>query len=239
MNTDNMAISGETIDYGPCAFLDAYHPNTVFSSIDHQGRYAFGKQPAIAQWNLIRFAETLVPLIHDVQEEAVAIAQAALETFPATYKRYWLSAMRKKLGLLTPDPADFTLIQELLTLMAAHQADFTSTFYQLSKLQKPSAAWWQEKAPSAWFETWKNRLSQQPESLIEAGRVMHQTNPRIVPRNHTVEEALTEASTQGNLRPFFKLLEAVTQPYSNAPELEEFSQPPASPNPEFRTFCGT
>ena len=239
MNTDNMSIAGETIDYGPCAFLDTYYPNTVFSSIDHEGRYAFGKQPGIAHWNLIRFAETLVPLIHENQEEAVAMARAALETFPATYKAYWLTAMREKLGLLTPEREDIILIQDLLNLMAENKADFTETFYQLSHLHKPSEPWWQEKAPTTWFENWKNRLARQAKPEQMAVQIMQQANPRIIPRNHAVEAALFEATTQGNLKPFFHLLEAVTQPFSNSPKLEEFARPPASPNSEFRTFCGT
>lgn len=239
MNTDNMAISGETIDYGPCAFLDTYHPNTVFSSIDHEGRYAYGKQPQMAHWNLIRFAETLIPLLHESQEEAVVMAQAALETFPATFQRYRLELMRKKIGLLSPEKEDASLIQDLLNWMVALKADFTLTFYQLSHSEIPRAGWWQETASQEWLIKWEQRLSRQPEPIEKAIEVMRQYNPGIIPRNHTVEAALSAATLQGDLRPFFELLDAVTQPFSDAPEFESFKQAPVVPNPEFRTFCGT
>ena len=155
MNTDNMAISGETIDYGPCAFMNAYDPDTVFSSIDHAGRYAYGNQPAIAQWNLARFAETLLPLLDPDQEKAVAVATEVLGEFPALFERYWLAGMRKKLGLQTDEAGDVELIRSLLDWMQKSRADFTNTFRDLSSEEPPAGDRYRDPDFQAWYSRWQ------------------------------------------------------------------------------------
>ena len=193
MNTDNMAISGETIDYGPCAFMNAYHPDTVFSSIDHAGRYAYGNQPAIAQWNLARFAETLLPLIDSDQEKAVAIALEVLGEYPALFEQYWLAGMRKKLGLQTAEAGDVELIQSLLDWMQKSDADFTNTFRDLSSGEPPAGDRYQDPEFLAWYSRWQLRLSRDGPPNTSAFALMRSVNPAVIPRNHRVEEALSAA----------------------------------------------
>ncbi|MET9230269.1 protein adenylyltransferase SelO [Lentzea sp. NPDC003310] len=234
MNTDNMTISGETIDYGPCAFMEAYDPTTKYSSIDHRGRYAYGNQPIIAEWNLARLAEALLPLFADDEEEAVALALAALRTFEGHFEEAWLGGMRAKLGLSDGDMKP--LLKDLLALMHENHVDFTSFFHLLSKAARGDA----EPARSlfldlagidAWLARWRE--------LAPDAALMERVNPVYVPRNHLVEEALA-AGADGDLGPFDRLLKAVTSPFGERPGLEYFAAPaPQDFSATYRTYCGT
>jgi uncharacterized protein YdiU (UPF0061 family) len=232
-----MALSGETIDYCPCAFMDAYDPDTVFSSIDHGGRYAYGNQPAIAQWNLARLAETMLPLFDPDRERAIERATAALNRFPEAFDRYWLDGMRAKLGLFTRDPEDRSLVNDLLDWMHRQSADFTNTFRQLTAA--PSTA----IAPGdPGFDAWLRRLDarrlRQPESGDEVAALMRRSNPAVIPRNHNVEAALAAATTEEDLSVMTRLLEVLASPFDHDRDLPEFT----SPNPGgafYQTFCGT
>ena len=227
MNTDNMALSGETIDYGPCAFMDAYHPETVFSSIDRHGRYAYGHQPQIAQWNLARLAEAMLPLFHDDEKQAVEIANGLIPKFEGRFKHHWLAGMRAKLGLFNEEPEDATLVQSLLDDMQETGADFTNTFAALTN---------GSFEPADWHMRWQQRLTRQPQTREEAAQLMQRSNPAVIPRNHKVEEALA-AGQDGDLQPMQRLLETVTRPWDHGRVAEEFTRPgtPAG----YRTFCGT
>lgn len=220
MNTDNMAISGETIDYGPCAFMDSYSAGTVFSSIDHTGRYAYGRQPEIALWNLTRFAETLLPLI---TEEA---AIAALKNYWARYEGYWLRGMRAKLGLATEAAGDRDLALALLTAMEGR--DYTSTFRGLANGLELGD----------WTRTWRERLAREGATVEERTAAMNRVNPIYIARNHQVEAALKAAET-GDLTPFTTLCEVLAAPYTERAEREAYAGPAADGNPGYRTFCGT
>jgi uncharacterized protein YdiU (UPF0061 family) len=257
LNTDNVAVSGETIDYGPCAFMDAYDPATVFSSIDRQGRYAFGNQPKITSWNLARFAEALLPILDDQESTAVEVAQACLESFPTRFRRDWLTAHRGKLGLLTEEEGDAALIEELLAWMHSTQADFTQTFRGL----RPSApgpsgstastlnADQQNLAQSDsnpsdpkfldWHRRWTERLERQGLALHRVLECMHRHNPVIIPRNHAVQAALDAASQSNDWSAFHALLAALKTPYREAGSPESLRQPPPPGTPRCRTFCGT
>jgi len=239
MNTDNMALSGETIDYGPCAFMDAYDPNTVFSSIDHNGRYAYGRQPQIAQWNLARFAETLLPLIHEDQQEAVSVATEAISGFYDTFRHYWRAGMRAKLGLFNEEADDGALAKDLLDCMHRHGADFTNTFRDLASGSLPEASVFQAPDFKQWFERWQARLKRQPDSREASRRLMNSHNPAVIPRNHRVEEALEAAVERADVTVLEKLLGVLSQPYQDPPE-EAGYHLPAPPSAEpYRTFCGT
>ena len=209
MNTDNMAISGETIDYGPCAFMNAYRPDTVFSSIDHAGRYAYGNQPAIAQWNLARFAETLLPLLDSDQEKAIAIASEVLGEYPALFERYWLAGMRKKLGLQTAEAGDVELIRSLLDWMQKSRADFTNTFRDLSSEEPPAGDRYRDPDFQAWYSRWQLRLSRDGRPNTSAYAAMRTVNPAVIPRNHRVEEALSAAEDHDDLSVLHRLLAAL------------------------------
>jgi len=238
MNTDNMAISGESIDYGPCAFMNAYRLNTVFSSIDRAGRYAYGNQPAIAQWNLARFAETLLPLLDPIQEQAIALATAALEEYPARFEQHWLAGMRQKLGLRTDEADDAELVRALLDWMQTAGADFTNTFLALSAEAAPTGELYQQPAFQAWYARWRQRLQQAGQTPAAASALMRSVNPAVIPRNHRVEEALTAAETHDDLSVLQRLLAALAAPYESRPELAPFQEP--SPDDGcYRTFCGT
>jgi serine/tyrosine/threonine adenylyltransferase len=234
MNTDNMTISGETIDYGPCAFMEAYDPETVFSSIDFWGRYAYGNQPVIAGWNLARLAETLLPLISENTEEAVALAEASFGVFHSRYDAAWSSGMRAKLGLAaTVDAA--ALVDEALALLKANGVDYTSFFRHLGKAARgdtePVRALFNDVAGfDAWMSRWR--------ALDPDADLMDRTNPVYIPRNHLVEEALT-AATAGDLDPLHRLLDAVTAPYDERPGLELYTRPAPDGFGTYRTFCGT
>ena len=239
MNTDNMALCGETIDYGPCAFMDAYDPDTVFSSIDQNGRYAFGRQPQIAQWNLARFAETLLPLIHEDQQKAVSLASEAVSGFPDSFRHFWLAGMRAKLGLSNQEAEDGALVEDLLDGMQRHGADFTNTFRDLASGALPEASVFQASDFKAWFERWQARLKRQPDSRETSRRLMNTHNPAVIPRNHRVEEALAAATERADFTVMEKLLGVLSRPYQDPPE-EAGYHLPAPPSAEpYRTFCGT
>jgi uncharacterized protein YdiU (UPF0061 family) len=256
MNTDNMTISGETIDYGPCAFMEAYDPATVFSSIDHQGRYAFGNQPNIARWNLARLAETLLPLLSGDPDEAVAMANEIIAAFPAHYRRQLLLGQRRKLGLRREeavDDNDTVLAEDWLTLLHAHRVDFMLGWRRLADAaagdETPLRALFADaSAPDAWLARWRARCASEdagaPHDAKIAGseraKAMRSVNPRIIPRNHRVEEALAAASDQDDLVPFQRLLDALRRPYDDADELAPYAEPaPAAVTAGYRTFCGT
>ena len=238
MNTDNMALSGETIDYGPCAFMDAYDPATVFSSIDHGGRYAYGNQPPIAQWNLARLAEAMLPLFDVDTERAVARATEALDRFPGRFHQHWLDGMRAKLGLFTPEDDDEALVNSLLAWMRQRSADFTNTFRSLTggpegPPLRPSS----DPELAAWQCRWEARRGRQRQSLAESEALMRRHNPAVIPRNHNVEAALT-AATAGHLSVMERLLEVLATPYDHDRDLPMFSAPGPTAEP-YRTFCGT
>jgi uncharacterized protein YdiU (UPF0061 family) len=239
MNTDNMALSGETIDYGPCAFMDTYDPATVFSSIDAQGRYAYGNQPPIAQWNLARFTETLLPLLHPDAEQALELGQTLLSGFAERFQRHWHTGMRQKLGLFTEEAEDAELIEDLLSWMHRHQQDFTNTFRALSAEALPETDLFRTADFSAWHTRWQARLARQPEPPQAARQLMRAHNPAVIPRNHRVEEALTAAVEAGDLQVMHRLLERLKTPYEDAGEPCEYTRPPAPGGPAYRTFCGT
>ncbi len=239
MNTDNMAISGETIDYGPCAFMDAYDPATVFSSIDVQGRYAYGNQPYIAGWNLARFAETLLPLLHENQDQAVKIAQDAISKFIELYQSNWIAGMRAKLGIFNEEAEDEALIKDLLSMMQKYRADYTNTFRALTFEKLDDTELFVTTEFAQWQELWKARLSRQQESKALSVQLMRNSNPAVIPRNHRVEEALEAAVEQGDYSVMERLLHVLSSPFAHTPEQDDYSTLPApSPRP-YRTFCGT
>ena len=237
MNTDNMALSGETIDYGPCAFMDAFDPATVFSSIDRNGRYAYGNQPQIAQWNLARLAEALLPLLHTDEKQAVELANTAIESFKTTFERHWLTGMRAKLGLFTEEADDRTLIETLLTWMREEKADLTNTFRSLSDAGKTML--YNDSAFAAWHTQWQARLQRQPQSEDEATARQRAHNPVVIPRNHKVEEALAAAVEHNDLSVMQRLLEALSKPYDPSQDQPEFTTPSGLVPGAYQTFCGT
>ena len=239
MNTDNMAISGETIDYGPCAFMDVYDPNTVFSSIDVQGRYAYGNQPNIAGWNLARFAETLLPLLHINPNEAVKIAQDAISDFAKLYKENWLSGMRGKLGIFNEEIEDESLIESLLTMMNKYSADYTNTFRGLTLGNIEDNVLSGTPDFDKWYKLWQERLTRQDESKEASKELMQRSNPAVIPRNHRVEEALDAAVKQGDYSVMDGLLDALSDPYNYSKELGYYSTLPEPSTCPYRTYCGT
>ena len=236
MNTDNMAISGETIDYGPCAFMDRYSPKTVFSSIDKLGRYSFANQPPIIKWNLSRFAECLIPLIDKNEDTAIKIATEIIDNFEKIYEVKWLNMMRDKLGLFGEDTNDRELINNLLSWMENNKADYTNTFCYLMNVKVKDSKIYNDKGFINWLNIWKKR------SLINNGskekqlHIMQNVNPSVIPRNHKVEEALA-AANENNLKVMNKLLSVLNKPYDNQKDIEEYRSP--SGNKEYQTFCGT
>ncbi|CAN7437787.1 YdiU family protein [Paenibacillus sp. LjRoot56] len=239
MNTDNIAISGETIDYGPCAFLDAYDPATVFSTRDTEGRYAFGKQPEIAAWNLTRFAETLLPLLHDDQKQGAQLIADAIAQFSEQYRANWLTGMRSKLGIFHEESEDESLIEGLLLLMQTYRADYTNTFRALT-LDKPEDTLMYDKLDfRQWFELWQARLSRQQGTKAYSHQLMRNHNPAIIPRNHRVEEALTSAVNQGDYRVMERLLRVLTNPFAYSSEQVDYASPAELTACPYRTFCGT
>jgi uncharacterized protein YdiU (UPF0061 family) len=245
MNTDNMAISGETIDYGPCAFMDHYDPKTVFSSIDHRGRYAYGNQPAIAQWNLARLADCLLPLIDADQATAVAWATVIIEAFIARFDAQFCQRLRIKLGLVATQDADADLINALLSLMKESRADFTLTFRHLSAAALGTAhettlrtQFQDSPALGAWLERWRARLGVDAQAPAGVAAAMRQVNPAFIPRNHRVEAALAAASN-GELAPFITLLNVLQHPFDDHPGHEDLMVPPREDERVLATFCGT
>jgi uncharacterized protein YdiU (UPF0061 family) len=237
MNTDNMAVSGETIDYGPCAFMNAYDPGTVFSSIDRGGRYSYGNQPGIARWNLARFAETLLPLLAADPEAAVAVATEVLEEFPARFDRYWLAGMRDKLGLQSEQAGDPELVRALLDWMAKARADFTNTFRDLSAEEPPAGDRYRDADFRAWHARWRERLGRDGRPATEVVARMRAANPAVIPRNHRVEEALSAAEERDDLSVLNDLLAVLASPYDR-PADGKYRDPPAD-ECGYRTFCGT
>ena len=240
MNTDNMSICGETIDYGPCAFMNNYNPTTVFSSIDSKGRYAFGNQAPIAHWNLYRFAEALLPLLHADEGQAVVVAEDLLGKFPAKFLDYWLAGMRKKLGLFNIEADDLKLAEDLLMYMQKHKADYTNTFRALGKDSLKTMEIYHDAGFKNWMQQWEARLSRQAETMEQSIDLMEQTNPAIIPRNHLVEEALNAAVDHDDLQPLHRLLAAVSNPYNPPASYTEFMQAPQPGfDNDYKTFCGT
>ena len=238
MNTDNMSLAGETIDYGPCAFMDAYDPATVFSSIDHLGRYSYANQPKIAQWNLARFAETLLTLIDKDLDKAVELAGEIINQFPEIYRGKWLSMMCSKLGLFHVRKGDEQLVSELLDWMSINKVDYTNTFRALSQLEKPGGEVYQNGQFQTWFSRWQNRLEDNIKSNESSIELMESLNPAVIPRNHKVEEAL-ESATAGNLKPFKELIGALEDPYTNRASLDPYKKAPKPGGGVYKTFCGT
>lgn len=238
MNTDNMTISGETIDYGPCAFMDTYDPSTVFSSIDIKGRYAYKNQPKIAAWNLTRFAETLVPLIHEDQDIAVDLAQNEISEFEKIYRKDYLSIMRAKLGIFNEEEEDERLIENLLSLMHKYGADYTNTFVNLTTDKKDGIVLFETSEFNDWHNLWKERLKRQDENKESSFRLMKISNPCVIPRNHKVEEALKSAN-KGDFSVMDKLLNTLSNPFAYTKEQEEYQTLPQPSNKPYKTFCGT
>lgn len=232
MNTDNMSISGETIDYGPCAFMDAYYPQTVFSSIDERGRYAYANQPQIALWNLAQLATALLPLLDDDREAAISIAETALAAFPDLYQAEWLARFGAKVGIVASED-DLPLIEDLLTLMAKGQADFTRTFRGLTR-GTARDEFVDREAFDAWAARWQARIAEEPEAQAR----MAAANPARIPRNHQVEAAI-RAAVHGDLAPFHRLNAALAEPYTDAAEFRDLEAAPLEEERVRRTFCGT
>ena len=236
MNTDNMAISGETIDYGPCAFMDNYNPKTVFSSIDKFGRYSFSNQPPITKWNLSRFAECLIPLIDNNEDKAIQLATEAIDNFQNIYEEKWLNMMRDKLGLFGKTKDDKKLIDDLLTWMEKNKADYTNTFCYLMNISIGNSSLYDDKEFINWSNNWKNRIFINNNSKDKSIELMKKTNPIIIPRNHKVEEAL-KAANENDLEVMNRLLSNLDNPYSEQKDIEDYQLP--SNNEGYQTFCGT
>ena len=253
MNTDNMTLSGETIDYGPCAFMDQYNPATVFSSIDEQGRYAYANQPPIANWNLARLAEALLPLLaaeqNDDQELAVQRAMEILEAFQSRYEHYWLRGMRLKLGLSREESDDLALAQDFLKSMEEQGVDFTKAFRCLADTAEAADAsregwlrklYTDDSALSAWLPRWRARINSEGVAPVQRAQTMRTVNPVYIPRNHRVEEALAAAVDLGDYAPFEKLLTVLQQPFEEKIEFAAYAEPaPAEESAVYQTFCGT
>ena len=237
MNTDNMSVSGETIDYGPCAFMDTYDPKTVFSSIDQIGRYAYCNQPAIVKWNLSRFAECLIPTIDEDQSQAILKATKIINLFDKRYEEKWLNMMRQKLGLIGEAKEDKDLILDLLTWMHIKKADYTNTFYHLMDEEKLKNKIYENSDFINWKKKWKERVLSNGKNFKDCLKLMNPANPIVIPRNHKVEEAI-EAAEKGNLKPTKQLLEILEKPYSFQKNTSTYQVPNTS-NKKYQTFCGT
>ncbi len=246
MNTDNMTVSGETIDYGPCAFMDFYHPETVYSSIDARGRYAFQNQPGIAQWNLVRLAETLLPLLAENEDTAVKLAQASLETFAQAFEAAYAAGLRAKLGFVTVRPGDETLAQELLACMAAGNADFTLTFRGLCDAAADArhdatvgSLFSDPAAFDVWAARWRARLAEEGADSEARRAAMRSVNPAFIPRNHLVAEVIDAAEKNSDFAPFERLVQVLARPYDDQPDAARYTRPPAPHEVVEKTFCGT
>jgi uncharacterized protein YdiU (UPF0061 family) len=232
-----MAISGETIDYGPCAFLDAYHPDQVFSAIDQQGRYAYANQPGIAQWNLTRFAETLLPLMDDDSERAIQKASEVIQPFLGDFETRLVDHLRAKIGLVTREPDDGALLNRLLGAMQAQGADFTVSFRRLSDAAEQGLC--DVAGLDAWLPQWRARLQRDPQPAAERAAAMRRVNPAYIPRNHRVEAALQAATDDGDFRPFEQLLAILQRPYDEQSDAVAYQLPPEEHERVRNTFCGT
>ena len=238
MNTDNMTISGETIDYGPCAFMDIFSMNKVFSSIDQNGRYEYGSQAHIAHWNLTKLAESLLPLLHENMDEAIKLAEVAISEYANDFNSAWIDGMRSKLGLLNEEEGDYVLAQNLFSWMENAKADFTSTFRDLSYENLSDKDIYNSPDFKKWYDLWQARLSRNSKPIKSALNTMRKCNPVIVPYNHLVEEALS-AAEEGDIQPFYKLLSALEKPFEFSSSNEGFLNSTPDPNPHYQTFCGT
>jgi len=238
MNTDNMAISGETIDYGPCAFMDQYDPKTVFSSIDQFGRYSFENQPRITKWNLARFAECIVNLIDSDEDKAIKIATETINNFEKIYENKWLNMMRNKLGLFGEDKNDKKLISDLLDWMKNNKADYTNTFCYLMKTNNTDDQIFEDKNFIKWQERWYKRLKINNTSEEKYFDLMRSVNPNVIPRNHKVEEAL-KAANENNFELFHNLLKVLKSPYDTTADLSDYQKPAPHTDEKYQTFCGT
>ena len=236
MNTDNMSISGETIDYGPCAFMDRYHPETVFSSIDRQGRYAYSNQPPIAQWNLARFAETLIPLIDHNADKSIELASQSVNNFSDQFQTAWLKGMRQKLGLFNEEGSDIELINELLVLMQKNKADYTLTFRHLSSDAILKDAIFKDASFKVWYKNWLHCIQKQKEGEETSRLKMLKYNPAVIPRNYLVEKALSLAVADQDYKFLNDLIAALLKPYEDS---HVFSEPPIEEDKSYKTFCGT
>jgi uncharacterized protein YdiU (UPF0061 family) len=246
MNTDNMLVSGETIDYGPCAFMDDFHPERVFSSIDQNGRYAYRNQPGIAHWNLANLAQTLLPLLHEDKDRAVELAQDAVDGFPELFMQAHREGMARKLGLAELQAEDEQLVDDFLTLLTEHRLDFTLAFRRLADLANE-----ENPAPQVgdlfsfpepcqlWLARWRKRLEENPMAASERQTMMYAANPAFIPRNHLVEEAIRAAEDKGDLEPFHQLVERVTSPHQYEPNASRYATPPLPEQVVSKTFCGT
>ena len=244
MNTDNMSISGETIDYGPCAFMNTYNPETVFSSIDVQGRYAFQNQPSILTWNLTRLAETFIPLVDNNKDESVKLLTEVLQLIKPVYTNYWLSIMRSKIGLSKEEHNDIELIAQFLEIMAEEKADFTLSFRMLSKAligdkSKIKKLFSNSRRLDGWIMLWQERVSQENIAVETIANSMDKINPLYIPRNHKVEEALDEAVFKNNMRSFNIMLSVMQNPYDEIESNKSFAEAPISQDKSYKTFCGT
>jgi uncharacterized protein YdiU (UPF0061 family) len=246
MNTDNSSISGETIDYGPCAFMDHYDPAAVFSSIDEQGRYAYANQPRIALWNLTRLAECLLPLFSDDQEKAVAEAQTLLGEFPEKFTAAYQSGLRQKIGLFASRDGDEALVQDLLDGMAQNQADFTLTFRRLADAARDPEGdsevrqlFSEPAAFDQWAVRWRQRLGSEPQSTTERSAAMRTVNPAFIPRNHRIEAIIDAAVNRNDYAPFEELLTVLAKPFEDQPEFARYAEPPQPEQRVLQTFCGT
>ena len=238
MNTDNMTVSGETIDYGPCAFMDNYNPETVFSSIDHHGRYAYFNQPSIARWNLERFAESLIPLIDNNKDKAIEMATEVINSFAEKYKKSWFKMMHKKLGLLGEDSKDENLIIDLLSWMHQNKADYTNTFCFLMNENIQENKIYKNEGFISWKKQWQERLKLHNNSPEKFLKLMRSANPLVIARNHKVEEVLKEANN-GNLNPFNDFLKVLEKPYEKQTKTNNYQFPAPSSEKKYQTFCGT
>ena len=239
MNTDNVAISGETIDYGPCAFMDTYDPRTVFSSIDYYGRYAFSNQPSIIKWNLEKFAEALIPLIDTDSNKSIEMAKEVLKDFDAKFKKGWLKMMRKKLGLKGEESKDENLIAELLSWMHQNKADYTNTFCHLMDDLIQKNKFFENEEFNYWKQQWKNRSKLYGNSPEKSLQIMHEANPLVIPRNHLVEEALNSATENNDLTKVKELLKILKDPYKNKSNIDHYQSTPIPGKERYKTYCGT
>ena len=237
MNTDNMSISGETIDYGPCAFMDTYDPQTVFSSIDKMGRYAYCNQPIITKWNLARLAECLIPLIDTNQNKSIELATDIINSFEKKYEEKWMEMMRHKLGLSILDEKDKFLILDLLTWMHQHKADYTNTFCYLMNEKIQNDKIYTDDHFKIWKKRWQERLKKEKNIQDKSIELMKKNNPIVIPRNHKIEEVLN-AAQEDNLKPYLRLLEILKKPYSSREGLKDY-QTLSNSNEKYKTFCGT
>jgi uncharacterized protein YdiU (UPF0061 family) len=237
MNTDNMTVSGETIDFGPCAFMDEYDPATVYSFIDRRGRYAYGNQPNILQWNLARFAETLLPLIDEHEGLAIERATATLQSVPARFDRHWLDGFRRKLGLSVHEDGDHALVTGLLTVMHAEATDFTNTFRALAEAAQDDAVL--PEPLRDWMQRWRARLAREPGGIETCIATMRRSNPACIPRNHRIEEIIAAAVHDADFAPFHDLHAVLARPFEAPPEHDSYRQPPQPHERVQNTFCGT